>query len=86
MTLGKPFGSGFQGGHFNEVLRLLLMSEQRFDFPAQFLVARTGFFQERGLLALLTLQRGVIDLLNCRQRSGVIETTCMQATRSGQGL
>ena len=42
----------------------VLMSEQRFDFPAQNLVARTRFFQERGALALLTLQGGVIDLLN----------------------
>jgi hypothetical protein len=45
-------------------LCLVLVSEQRFDFPTQVLVPGTGLLEEGLTLALLTLQGGVIDLLN----------------------
>jgi hypothetical protein len=40
------------------------MGEQRFNFPAQSFVTRTRLFEEGVSLILLTLQRGVTDLLN----------------------
>ena len=48
-----------------KALGLFLMSEQRFDFPAQNLVsaAQASFRKEDRWLSC-TLQRGVIDLLN----------------------
>ena len=42
--LGHTLGRHLQGGRFNEALSLVLDGEQRFDFPAQNLVARTRFF------------------------------------------
>lgn len=48
----------------DEALRMLIVSEQRFDFRSQVLIAVTGCVQKGRALVRRTLQRGVIQLFD----------------------
>src|SRR5215813_1462905 len=48
----------------DEILRLLVISQQRFDFPPQDLIVFTGYVQKGGALVRRSLQRGMIELFD----------------------
>jgi len=58
-------GSGVgQRRHSDEAANQTIVSEERGDFAAQFIIARAGLVEERLALARLPFKRGVVELLD----------------------